>query len=123
MKDDKSFKSSFQQVVKWYYEDLGNSLLKSFEYVDNDFSILDLSIPNFSSHLGKVISLSKVEQDLKRILDENYQVEDGEFNYIKVLLDLNLHNISDLKPTRILSELLAMKFVASQKENYVIGVK
>lgn len=123
LKDNKYFKSSFQQVIKWYYTDLGNSLLKSFTHVDKDFSLLDLSIANFSSHLGKVISISKVEDDLRRILDNNEQVEDGEFNYIRVLLDLNLHNVDDLKPTRILAELLAMKFVASQRENYVIGVK
>ena len=110
-------------MIKWYYTDLGNSLLKSFTHVDKDFSLLDLSIANFSSHLGKVISISKVEDDLRRILDNNEQVEDGEFNYIKVLLDLNLHNVDDLKPTRILAELLAMKFVSSQRENYVIGVK
>ena len=114
---------SLQKVLQWYYEDLGNFILNTFKYLEEDFSIIDTSILKPSLHLGKVISLNKVESDLEIILNENRPVEDGEFDYIKILLEINLLQVPDLKPSRILAEMLTMKFIAFQKESYVIGVK
>lgn len=119
--NDKHLKD-YEIVLKWYYEDLANIILKGMKNISEDFSILDSDIPRIETLNCKKINIAKVQRDLVAILDKNELIDCGEFRYLDILKTLPLDSLESIKPSLIFSEGLAMKFVAGQEINYYLEV-
>ena len=114
----------FKTVIRWYYKDLANFVLKDIEYLGNDFSILaEANIPMKDLEYSE-ISLRQVVKDLQIILVEKKPVAKDamQFNYFEYMNIIPLEVRENLKPSFILAEALVMAYLAKQSDIRILDI-
>ena len=121
--DEEDYFDAYKEVLKMYYTDIGNSMIKSICYLGHDFGIIEKNIPK-SEFLDVVeVDIQKIVDDLTDILVSNKMVYNSDIDYLEILKEIPLKDLKDLKPSRLLAESIVYKHYGSLEHAYRLEVK
>ena len=114
--------TAFREVLKLYYTDIGNSMMKCIGALETDFSIIDTNVPKSEMLDCELVDVKQVMTDLNEILLNDRMVYDSKINYLEMMRDIPLKDLAQLKPSRLLAEAIIYKHYGKQDKAYRLEV-
>lgn len=114
--------TAYKEVLKMYYTDIGNAMLKCIGELKTDFSIIDTNVPKSELLEHESIDVKQVFSDLTEILLNDRMVY-SKINYLEILRDIPLKDLAELKPSRLLAEAIIYKHYGKQSKAYRLEVR
>ena len=121
--DEEDYFDAYKEVLKMYYTDIGNSMIKSICYMEHDFGIIERDIPKSEFLDVEEVDIKQVMNDLTEILVNNKMVYNSKIDYLEILKEIPLKDLKDLKPSRLLAESIVYKHYGKQNKAYRLEVK
>ncbi|WP_460377153.1 hypothetical protein [Paraclostridium bifermentans] len=116
-KSDRAFED-YKKVIRYFYLDVSNMILKSSEDFEDDFSIIgNNEIPKTEGIKRVAINIESVAKDLDAILSGVGEiVNEYDLDYMIMLDGLTVNQLRMFKAKQLFTEVMLLQYFGNQEE-------
>lgn len=116
-KSERAFED-YKKVIRYFYLDVSNMILKSSEDFEEDFSIIGKNeIPKTEGIKRVAINIESVAKDLEAILNGVGEiVNEYDLDYMQMLDGLTVNQLRIFKARQLFTEVMLLQYFGNQDE-------